>query len=461
LAYSLLRYRLGPVLMAAGFWGGCYTGPINMGPAVHINPPPGRFFRGQAVTYTANASDPDNDALKLLLAWTPGTCPSDYFSPEKWPAAEVWSPGPDLVVGSTKTRAPFCVWAMAVDSYGATAVDAKPAEPDDHPPMAALAVIDPQTNAPFPLHTIFRLSSDGSKDDDTGDPVIPTWTLLVSPSPMASLEHCPGDSSETLRCLTADVPGDYQVRLDISDGVVSSFIQKTLTVLPGHAPIAVLDLLAPAGNGPYPLGSAFRVSGSRSTVDPGDKKMPNWTLNTTGAPTSIATLRPCVDDPSEFVRCFAADAPGHYIVELSVSDGSQDSAPVGKTFEVLDDTPPCLLLTAPTMTSPVVGRDAKMDVTFEVISVKDDLDPVVQADWFLKEGSTAFRLYENDFPKAKIPAGQYLFGDQIQVRVQIRDRNVSRSELAFTACGDAPTCFTGAPSDGCFQRFTWTVNFIQ
>src|SRR5436189_4751339 len=64
LAYQLLGYRLGSLLLAAFAVAGCYTGPVNMRPTVQIEPP-GRVFRGQNVTYTATVGDPDGGTPTL------------------------------------------------------------------------------------------------------------------------------------------------------------------------------------------------------------------------------------------------------------------------------------------------------------------------------------------------------------------------------------------------------------
>jgi hypothetical protein len=477
LAYSLLRYRLGPVLIAAGLWGGCYTGPVNMPPTVHINPPSGRIFRGQAATYTATASDPDHEGVTLRWAWTPGHCPADFLSPSIRPAA--WAtrqePDADFVMEPANTRSPFCVWVMALDRYGAAAVDVTSTEPDNHPPIAVLDLVEPQTATPFPIHTTFRLSAVRSSDVDN-DMIFEDW-MLASPSPAVILEHCPGDSSETLRCFTADVPGNYEVQVRVSDMVDESpLVKLPLTVVPGHAPVAFLDVLSPPGTGPFPLGSTFHLTLARSKdADPGETETltPSWSdLGLTEAPGSIAQLLPCPDDAAANVRCFTADVFGRYLVEASVTDISGQSATVMKTFDVLEDKPPCLGLTDPDMGSPMVTRDPTEAVLFQVITVTDDLDPYPNPDlarqrdtehfeWFLSEGTGPFRSYKGDFPTLTIPAEQYLIGDQIRIRVETRDRVADRSQNAFTACGAAASCFAGAPADGCFQRFTWTVNFLQ
>ena len=469
-------------MVAASVLVGCYTDPINMRPNVSIAPPSEPIFRGAPAPFTATASDPDGDAPFFAWATTDGECQPGL--PENaWPTQ--WEPGTMTSTTSSSflvDQAPaltFCVWVKAFDQYGAANVAALTCKPLDNPPMARITVTAPPDAASFPLHTSFELSGATSSDADN-DTLTDTWQVISSPDPMLDVTAC---ASGPTCAFKADVSGSYDVQLKVSDGTDISMISKTLLVSPGQVPQAMLERVSPTGPGPYPLGTSFKLSSALSMGgDAANALKPLWQpLNHDGAPGSTASLIPCPDSPTmDDVRCFTADKPGTYGVQLAVMNDTT-SPLTTLTLEVLDDQAPCIGMTTPpippTPTS-TVPASAMLGTMFTVMTVLDDLDSLPKAappadpsaqnlfglphyQWFVSDPldpTAALMPTWVDSPMFPIDPGMYELGQQVRVRLQISDVDTGRSAKEFAACTD-DSCFTGAQTDGCFQRVTWTVGF--
>jgi PKD repeat protein len=474
LAYPLLRNRMGSVIALSYLLVGCYTDPINMRPSVSIDPQTEPLSRGEALHFTATWNDPNGDGASLWWLRT-DTCPVAFADESNWPPAMQWMNEPFMNIDGQDTAATFCVWVKAVDSHGAASVDARQYDRVDHAPNALITLDAPTDDKSFPLHTQFQLSGASSTDEDASDMSTLTfsWQVVSSPDPKLDVTGC---MAGKVCSLEADASGEYDVKLTVSDGTDTSSVVRTLRVLPGVPPVALLELISPTGPGPYPLGTTFRISSALSTGgDAMNPLTPNWTLNLDGTPGSTAVRKQCVDDPSPDVQCFTADAAGTYAVQLTVTNDTT-SSPATLTLEVLPDQPPCIGMTMPPVTATIVSAVASMGMTFKVSTVEDDLDsippttsddPAAQAlfgvphfQWFVEHGTSGFSTTFVDANSFKIDPDEFQIGDQARVRLEISDDDADRSAKEFKACTD-DTCFTGAEADGCFQRVTWTVNFNQ
>ena len=485
MAYRLLGFRPGLLLLAAFAVAGCYTGPVNMRPTVEIKPPTGTYFRGQTAEYTATASDPDGDPVTLAWATSAGDCPGNSKSPDSCPSS--WSPDTMLSVGSPLTNAHYCVWVKATDSNGAVDVDTWTGMPANHVPVPRIDVVlpamAPDPNAPdtFPVHTMFMLSGARTTDEDAGDPRIFAasmddcpdcgWSIVEPAKTDVVAGPCPDQPDPALTCFTVDVPDDYVVQLKFSDGVDPVVVAKTLHVRPAQPPVATIKVVSPVASTAvpqtgsvqsYPLGTSFEISAKDSTGGAAALKF-TWDHDFTGAPGTGANFDRCTDDQSDFLRCFTADAPGDYTVTVTVSDGENVSVPVSITVHVLPDAMPCLDVTSASFPPNPYPARADEVTTLTLDRVIDDLDPfpneasfqnTAKFDWFVDGRLTSI----GDLNYTKLDANTYSLGDAVKVRVQIRDRDTKRSEAAFFRCGDADTC--SADSNGCFQRWTWTVKFV-
>jgi hypothetical protein len=454
----LLSHRLGFAIAVAALGAGCFTEPVNMSPSVRLHQdPPAPVFRGTPITYSATASDPDGDSYHLEWTQTDGNCPDDFDLPSSWPT-DKWRTDPNIQVTPQDT-APFCVWVKAVDRYGAAAVDASTTNPQDNAPVAMLVLTSPDNAPSFPARTHFVLSAQGSSDVDVGDTLSFTWTLKSSPSPTAMLIPCGGAPPGAIQCLDADAAGDYEVEVTVADDATPSqmsSVEKTLRVLPGMLPVGAIDLIQPAGAGPYPLGNPMRVSAAHATgLDAMSTR--KWTLD---APKGslLTEMGSCDGDATDETRCFVPDVPGDYHVTLVVHNDTGDSAPVVVSYSVAPDQPPCLARTTPDFTVPVTTM-----TTFNVDEIDDDRDPFPGAqdmNWLVSVNGGDFVLMQKDFPSFPLGSG-FSFADVVRVRLEIRDRDTERSAKEFLAC-DKDVC--SAPSlihpDACIQRVTWTVHIL-
>jgi hypothetical protein len=476
LAYPLLWNRVGSAIVLSCLLVGCYTDPINMRPTVSIDPQAAPVVRGETFKVTATWHDIDGDGVSPYWLQTDGSCPPGFADEALWPPATEWTSEQSMTIDGHDPAATFCVWVKVVDSYGAASVDARTYDPVDHAPNALIALVTPADATSFPLHTQFQLSGASSTDEDTSDMSTLTfsWEVVSSPDPKLDVTGCMVGKTCSFK---ADASGEYDVKLTVSDGTETSSVVRTLRVLPGAQPVALLELISPTGPGPYPLGTTFRVSGALSTGgDAMNPLTPNWMpLNHDGAPGSVAMRADCVDDPSPFVQCFTADAAGTYAVQLTVSNDTT-SAPATLMLVVLPDEPPCIGDTMPPVTATTISAVASAGMTFKVLTVEDDLDsippatsddPAVQAlfgmphfHWFVERETAGFNTNLVDANSFKLDPGAFHIGEQARVRLEISDDDADRSAKEFQACTD-DTCFTGAAADGCFQRVTWTANFNQ
>jgi hypothetical protein len=182
----------------------------------------------------------------------------------------------------------------------------------------------------------------------------------------------------------------------------------------------------------------------------------------------------CPDDPSEALRCFTGDAHGTYHVTLTVADDAGLSSVRRFDANVLADALPCLGATDPERNSSIVYPKPQTAKTFTVSGVDDDLDlfpnpasiqDVAKFDWFLSESWTGsdfqIKTGNGSINQFTLLPDAYPLGTELRVRVQIRDRDIMRSDLAFERCGDADKCFSGAEADRCYQRWTWKVKYGQ
>jgi hypothetical protein len=480
LAYPLLRYRLGFAIAAAAsslMGAGCFTDPVNMKPTVSIATPtffPGGgsaepFFQGAQLAYTASASDPDGDSVEVQWKLTTtdltpdGKCRPDFELPQNWPQ-DGWRTGDPFQVLAKDTMAPFCVWAKAVDGYGAASVDARTGHPTDRAPVAVVAVETTTGSTTFPPKAVVKLSAAGSTDPDVGDHLHFKWTLqsmvtdtATSAMPTTTkLAPCADDPADmAVQCFSSDTPGAYQVAVTVTDDTgLPSVASTVLTIAQGPLPVAAIDIVEPVGPGPFLLGRQVRVSGAHSTFTDGSSGY-GWALERDGKALPM-TLGPCDGDSTQVTECFVPDVEGNYDVTLTVSNGAGMSAPVTVPFIVAGDQPPCLGNTDPPFTTQKTSA-----TQFTVSEVDDDLDPfpgVSNMSWFVSVNMGAFALMRQDFPRFALDTSPFSPGDDVRVRLEIRDRDTTRSASEFTAC---TTDVCAAPSlinpVACIQRVTWTV----
>lgn len=291
---------------------------------------------------------------------------------------------------------------------------------------------------------------------------------------------CPVPLDPSLRPATEQMTETYTFTLDaqsndgrcvwllLSDVHGAYAVPRAIDVVPhNHAPVAVIDVQQPTRNtmGRYDLFSTFRLSGAASHDDDKDKLTLRWTLQAPDAAVD-ARLSPCAPTPpTDLVQCFSAgQQPGNYQVQLIVNDGVTDSAPAQVTLTVDPDSPPCIALTAPPVGASPLILDPAQAADFSVLNVQDDGDPFPAASeptrgsatfsWKVRQNSGAWQTIAgfDNLATLSIAAGTYISGDQIDVRVEVFDRDVDHK---LAACGDTPLCPLTCP-----QRITWTGEYL-
>jgi hypothetical protein len=155
---------------------------------------------------------------------------------------------------------------------------------------------------------------DGSKSTDSdGNPLTYAWTLISIPATSAAVLS---NNRSVKPTFIADVPGSYIVQLVVNDGNSNSQPSTVMVTTANTAPVAN------AGpNQRVEVGALVQLNGSGSTDVNGNPLTYLWSLNTTGAPGSKATL----SNPNIVNPTFTLDVPGIYVAQLIVNDGFLDS----------------------------------------------------------------------------------------------------------------------------------------
>lgn len=200
--------------------------------------PVGTVSRGQAASFSALASDPDNDAIVLTWAHAAGDCPNDLaLAPAASDATLTYA------VPSSDTASRFCVWAFATDRYGAMGWKNLQVDPLDRGPTANITLQSPppapSSPSQYSLYSDFQLSGQASTDPDDPSAVLTyAWTLGKPAGSTAVLAACAPNDDPSLQCFHADLPGAYQVSLTVANptGTVSPAFSLPLSVLPDQLP---------------------------------------------------------------------------------------------------------------------------------------------------------------------------------------------------------------------------------
>jgi hypothetical protein len=178
------------------------------------------------ITFLAMASDPDHDALSYQWTYDEGPCVG--AAPRS-----VLIPGGSTFQVNHPALGPFCVWLRVSDPYGAASGLAfREATVVNAAPEVMLTVQQPGGNplADFPLYSNFRISAAATRDVDQ-DPLTRHWSWVAFPDASATVLDAacaPTAPADLAACFHADVPGKYQLALEVSDGSLTG--QNSVTV---------------------------------------------------------------------------------------------------------------------------------------------------------------------------------------------------------------------------------------
>jgi hypothetical protein len=177
--------------------------------------------------------------------------------------------------------------------------------------------------------------------------------------------------------------------------------------------------------------------------------------------------------------CFDVADGGAYRVDLKTEEAGQIAN--GDFTLKVEDRPPCIRLTEPTLTDTggmtvfsLAGEERVLKVD-QVVDDGDPLPPVGRTSegafvWTIRtvsgtgeDRTTPFSVLPNAiFERFTLPAGQYRLGDQVEVRVEYRDRLDLRDLKArdVSHCDPLGLSCEDKPKSKCFLRVGWKVMYL-
>ncbi|MDC1287530.1 PKD domain-containing protein, partial [Gammaproteobacteria bacterium] len=194
------------------------------------------------------------------------------------------------------------------------------------------------------VFTTVTLDGSGSSDLN-GDLLQYTWSITQTPSGSQAMLS---DASAVRPSFTIDLPGTYEVSLEVSDGL---FVSQTDTVLVSTTNSAPTSLAG--SDQTAPLNTTVQLDGSGSSDPDGDALTYAWSLVSTPSGSTAA-----ISDPASITPQFLIDLPGTYLAQLIVNDGTVDSAP--DTVEISTINTPPVAVAGPNQ-SVIVDAQVQLD----------------------------------------------------------------------------------------------------
>ena len=273
----------------------------NDAPVANAGPDQGSIRPGTLVTLNGSASsDPNGDPL--TYSWS-------FISKP---------PGSGTVLSSTTSVSP----TLTVDLVGDYVVhlivhDGTVSSPPNivlisTNNVAPVANAGPDQGGKAPGSPI-TLNGIGSSDAN-GDPLTYSWSFISKPAGSAAVLSSTTSVSPTF---TVDRDGAYTVQLIVNDGTVNSAPDSVLITSENVAPMANAG---PDQGGKAP-GSPITLNGIGSSDANGDPLTYSWTFGSKPVG-SLAVLA----NPTSVSPTFTVDLAGNYVVQLSVNDGTVNSA---------------------------------------------------------------------------------------------------------------------------------------
>ena len=297
-----------------------------------------------------------------------------------------------------------------------------------------------------------------SVSDDQKGPLSMTWWVV----PGACREPFPSDA----RALTNNqyVPskvGPHCFRVEVVDGHGASATATGQFEVINATPTAQIALKVPEKQTTtYPLFSDFVLEPRLTDPDSGEVPQHRWTLS--GPDGQAHAVTPCPNTPKSL--CFHTERAGTYRVTLGATDLDGGEAPEDTlVLNINEDMPPCIVEPQPAIFDVVRDPNTALTLSF---AVADDGDPLParatrpslgSITWrFRRAGSGALeRIVGASERFLTMPAGAFVPGDDIELRVDISDR-IDR-KLSATCTDEAATC---ALSPTCLQRMSWRLRYL-
>jgi hypothetical protein len=314
--------------------------------------------------------------------------------------------------------------------------------------------------------------------DDQSTPLGYVWGITSGDCPdgnalpPAAATNPPAGTSAVLQGQMLSAIGPYCVFVTVTDehGATdhrtASFQIVDQPPMPSITPINnTIDRTEVALAALTPLYSDLCFTASTSSDPDGDPLKFCWMLTAPSQPP--VSLGGCPDAPGDI--CFNVAVKGTYTLAVTADDGHGMTKDFTLTFAVDQDEPPCIVATNPAFLRGTIVGDPAMLLPFNVGEVDDDGDPypppppptskgVSTFAWSWRIGLTGVftRDVLNTSPRFEIPAGSYRSGQEVQVRVEARDRQM---QLCDPSGGMTDAMFCPPPPSTCHQWVTWTVEF--
>jgi mono/diheme cytochrome c family protein len=260
---------------------------------------------GTNVTLDGSGSqDADNDPL--TYAWTMVSTPAGSNAT----LSNGTQPGPTFSADMDGT---YVVQLVVNDGTADSAPDTVTitASSTNSAPTA-----DAGSNQNVATGSVVTLDGSGSQDAD-GDPLTYSWTMVSRPAGSSA-----GLSTATQvgPSFTADAAGTYVIELVVNDGSVDS-APDTVSVTASTANSAPTADAGPDQT--TTVGTAVSLDGTGSSDADNDPLTYSWTLVSKPSGSSAALPSPATTD----MVFITPDVAGKYVVQLTVNDGTVDSAP--------------------------------------------------------------------------------------------------------------------------------------
>jgi hypothetical protein len=461
---------------------GClwFSGDFNEPPKIERIEGPAALWRGEEGRFRAVVNDKDGGQLLHLWGVAP-SCPGSAAE-----ALELANREPvpnrtrqELPFKST-TAGPLCVFVIVADGSGAQSFHAKPFTVKGR----GLSLRGPTTvdwAMPTAVYNAVLLDPDSNAEDAAATANAKFAWAQAQGCPEAKTAAQTG-TAETGRT-SFQLPRLFGRPFCVSVLVRDEFGAETaaemqVTTINRPEPLVSLSVAYPMAPPPYGLFTQVRVGANYNLGVVDESVGAEWKI--TGPDGKPAPRQPCPSltgqgapavSPQE--ACFNVDVAGSYLVELAVTD---EGKVIKGTQEIkVEDTPPCIRETEPHFaTAPKFFELYDRERVFRVIEVADDADPFPfgprgnegRLVWSIRRSDPGlaaqpFLPVVGNFRELVLPARAFNPGDRIEVRLEYFDRfDLATKPRANPQCTDKDPLCQLQPESGCYQRVTWTVNYL-
>jgi hypothetical protein len=486
---SVIRPRCGPlwVLLAGGAsvmaMSGClWKSDVNELPRVVIDGPDA-VHAGEPASFTARFTNMEPG--QPSFEWgRESTCPKDLAAAQQSTSARKFEQTISWPIPAETTeseRASFCLFVIATDSQGArvfqkhpvTLVDRKllltaPAQVTNNQPARYTARFSDDAAAAGKARFFWASSARGMPPSEPCDEAL-----------RGAQENQGARLVKTAEWESTAARKPYCVVAIAEDEFGAAYVgQQLITSIVNGGPPSSPRVVTPKES-PVGIFSHVRVAAAADgELGPSDKLDFVWAVKRPDG--TLLPAEGCEGAaPANSEICFDVPGAGNYQVEVDTTEAGVTAR--GRLSVPVEDRPPCIRMTDPlvlddTGVTTVFSLDGEEKV-LKVGQVMDDGDPLPSVGrasegtfvWTIRTVSPgsaqqpAFSLLPYAiFNSFTLPAGQYRLGDQVEVRVEYRDRvdvhDLKARDLSHCGPGDL-ACET-RPGSRCFLRVGWKVLYL-